>query len=174
MNVLKHNKIFLLFFFIEFFFINLPSIKSAEDMIIMTTEKNLQNGYDIYGENKNIIPFTVLLDELEIENLRPYEDPPFLKVIPAKTRMLLLKLAPKDRYKGVRISYKTKNFIGDYNNKHNDEINNVFLQQTLIIKCNRCELVFNTSSYLVLRSAYRKIATDFSTGSKSREKKPLT
>ena len=30
MNVLKHNKIFLLFLFIEFFFINLPSIKSAE------------------------------------------------------------------------------------------------------------------------------------------------
>ena len=91
-------------------------------MIIISTEKNLQNGFDIYGENKNIIPFTVLINELEIENLRPDEDPPFLNVIPAKTRMLLLKLAPKNRYKGVRISYKTKYFIGDYNKKHNDEI----------------------------------------------------
>ena len=86
MNVLKNNKIFLLFFLIDFFFINLLITKPAEDMIITTTEKNVQNGFDIYGENKNIIPFTVWIDKLEIKNLRPEKDPPFLKVAPAKTQ----------------------------------------------------------------------------------------
>ena len=121
MNVLKNNKIFLLFFLIDFFFINLLITNPTEDLIIITTEKNVQTGFNIYGENKNIIPFTVWIDKLEIKNLRPDKDPPFLKVIPAKTRKLLLKLVPKDRYKGTKISYRTKNFIGDYNKIHNDE-----------------------------------------------------
>ncbi len=91
---------------------------------IKVYREKINNGFEVYVDNNDIVQYSLKLN-LNLFNYHTNIKNPILKVLPAKTKKILLVKVKRKTNNNAKFSYKFKSQAGDYNAKHNE--NQIYL-----------------------------------------------
>ena len=91
---------------------------------IKVYNEKINNGFGVYVDNNDIVQYSLKLN-LNLFNYHTNIKNPILKVLPAKTKKILLVKVKRKTNNNAKFSYKFKSQAGDYNAKHNE--NQIYL-----------------------------------------------
>ena len=91
---------------------------------IKVYNEKINNGFRVYVDNNDIVQYSLKLN-LNLFNYHTNIKNPILKVLPAKTKKILLVKVKRKTNNNAKFSYKFKSQAGDYNAKHNE--NQIYL-----------------------------------------------
>jgi len=101
-----------------------PSLGKVETGDGKRKVKKINNGFEVYVDNNDIVQYSLKLN-LNLFNYHTNIKNPILKVLPAKTKKILLVKVKRKTNNNAKFSYKFKSQAGDYNAKHNE--NQIYL-----------------------------------------------
>ena len=91
---------------------------------IKVYREKINNGFEVYVDNNDIVQYSLKLN-LNLFNYHTNIKNPILKVLPAKTKKILLVKVKRKSNNNAKFSYKFKSQAGNYNAKHNE--NQIYL-----------------------------------------------
>ncbi len=91
---------------------------------IKVYREKINNGFEVYVDNNDIVQYSLKLN-LNLFNYHTNIKNPILKVLPAKTKKILLVKVKRKSNNNTKFSYNFRYKVGDYNAKHNE--NQIYL-----------------------------------------------